>query len=63
MSKDYFKVIDAIIDCYKKMLQIGKCNKLFRSDHGGLPDILTPKSSKVKGSWGRRLLAVAGEVT
>ncbi len=26
------------------MLEIGKCNKLFRPDHGSLPDILTAKS-------------------
>jgi hypothetical protein len=44
MSKDYFQVINAINDCYKKMLEIGKCNKVFRPDHGGLPDILTAKS-------------------
>ncbi len=37
MSKDYFQVIDAINDC-------GKCNKVFRLDHDGLPDILNPKS-------------------
>jgi hypothetical protein len=43
MSKDYFQVIDSINDCYKKMLEIGKCNKVFRPYHGGLPDILTPK--------------------
>ncbi len=44
MSKDYLQVINAINDCYKKMLEIGKCNKVFRLDHGGLPDILNPKS-------------------
>jgi hypothetical protein len=44
MSKDYFQVIDAINDCYKKMLEIGKCNKVFRPDHGSLPNILTAKS-------------------
>jgi hypothetical protein len=44
MSKDYFQVIDSINKCYKKMLEIGKCNKVFRPDHGGLPDILTAKS-------------------
>jgi hypothetical protein len=44
MSKDYFQVIDAINDCYKKMLEIGKCIKVFRPDHGGLSDILTAKS-------------------
>ena len=44
MSKDYFHDIDSINDCYKKMLEIGKCNKVLRPDHGGLPDILTTKS-------------------
>jgi hypothetical protein len=44
MSRYYFQVIGAINDCYKKMLEIGKWNKLFRPDHGGLPDILTAKS-------------------
>ncbi len=44
MSIDYFQVIDAINDCYKKMLKIGKCNKVFRPDHGSLPDILNAKS-------------------
>jgi hypothetical protein len=44
MSKDYFQVIDAINDCYKKMLEIGKCNKVFRPDHGSHPDTLTAKS-------------------
>ncbi len=44
MSKDYFQVIDAINDCYKKILEIGKCNEVFRPDHGGLPDILPAKS-------------------
>jgi hypothetical protein len=44
MSKDYFQVIDSVNDCYKKMLEIGKCKEVFRPDHGGLPDILTAKS-------------------
>jgi hypothetical protein len=44
MSKDYFQVIDAINDFYKKMLEIGKCNEVVRPNHGGLPDILTIKS-------------------
>ncbi len=44
MSKDYFQVIDSINDCYKNMLEIGKCNKVFRPDHGNLPDISTAKS-------------------
>jgi hypothetical protein len=44
MSKDYFQVIDSINDCYKKMLEIGKCKEVFRPENGGLPDILTAKT-------------------
>ena len=44
MSKDYFQVIDSINDCYKKMLEIGKCKEVFRPGNGGLPDILTAKT-------------------
>jgi len=44
MSKDYFQVIDSINDCYKKMLEIGRCKEVFRPKNGGLPDILTAKS-------------------
>lgn len=44
MSKDYFKVIESINDCYKKMLEIGKCKEVFRPDNGRLPDILTAKT-------------------
>jgi hypothetical protein len=29
MSTQYFRVIDAINDCYKKMLEIGKCAEVF----------------------------------
>ncbi len=53
MSKDYFQVIDAINDCYKKMLEIGKYNKVFRPDHGSLPDILTAKS-RINFLWQRK---------
>ena len=34
-------VINSINDCYKKMLEIGKCKEVFRPENGGLPDILT----------------------
>ncbi len=44
MSKDYFKVIDAINDCYMKMLDIGKCTEVFQPAGGGQPDILMAKS-------------------
>jgi hypothetical protein len=29
MSKEYFGVIDAINECYRKMLEIGKCKEVF----------------------------------
>ncbi len=54
MSKDYFQVIDAINDCYKKMLEIGKCNEVFRPDHGGFPDILTAPSQGLIFLWQRK---------
>ena len=53
MSKDYFKVIDAINDCYKKMLEIGKCTEVFRPAGGGQPDILMAKS-RVKFSKAKK---------
>ena len=46
ISTDYFRVIDAINDCYKKMLEIGKCVEVFRSIGGRQPDILPAKSKK-----------------
>ncbi len=30
MSKEYFGVIDAINECYRKMLEIGKCKEGFQ---------------------------------
>ena len=44
MSTEYFRVIDAFNDCYKKMLEIGKCEEVFRPAGGRRPDILTAKS-------------------
>jgi hypothetical protein len=29
MSREYFGVIDAINECYSKMLEIGKCKEVF----------------------------------
>ncbi len=43
-SKEYFKVIGAINDCYKKMLEIGKCVEVFQPDGGWQAGILTAKS-------------------
>ena len=44
MSTEYFRVIDTISDCYKKMLEIGKCAEVFQPVGGRWPDILTAKS-------------------
>ncbi len=55
MSKDYFRVIDAINDCYKKMLEIGKCTEVFRPAGGGQPDILMAKS-KVEFSKAKKII-------
>ena len=41
MSKDYFQVIDSINDCYKKMLEIGKCKEVFRPVVGHLESYRT----------------------
>ncbi len=29
MSKEYFGVVEAVNECYKKMLEIGKCKEVF----------------------------------
>ncbi len=29
MSKEYFGVVEAVNECYKKMLKIGKCKEVF----------------------------------
>ncbi len=34
MSKEYFGVIDAINECYRKMLEIGKCKEVFEHVDG-----------------------------
>ena len=44
MNTEYIRVIDAINDCYKKMLEIGKCAEVFQPVGGRRPDILTAKS-------------------
>ena len=44
MSTEYIRVIDAINDCYKKMLEIGKCADVFQPVDGKQPDILIAKS-------------------
>jgi hypothetical protein len=44
MSTEYFKVIDVITDCFKKILEVGKCAEVFQPVGGRRPDKLTAKS-------------------
>ncbi len=44
MSKEYFGVIDA--ECYKKMLEIGKCKEVFWRVDGSQCELLRAKSKK-----------------
>jgi hypothetical protein len=46
MSKEYFGVIDAINECYRKMLEIGKCKEVFQHVDGNQCEILEAKSKK-----------------
>ncbi len=43
MSKEYFGVIDAINECYRKMLEIGKCKEVFRRFDGNQCELLRAK--------------------
>ncbi len=43
MSKEYFGVIDAIDECYRKMLEIGKCKEVFRHVDGSQCELLRAK--------------------
>ena len=43
MSKDYFGVIDAINECYRKMLEIGKCKEVFQHVDGNQCELLRAK--------------------
>ncbi len=46
MSKEYFGVIDAINECYRKMLQIGKCKEVFQHVDGSQCELLRAKSKQ-----------------
>ncbi len=46
MSKEYFGVIDAINECYRKMLEIGKCKEIFQRVDGNQCEILRAKLKK-----------------
>ncbi len=43
MSKEYFGVIDAINECYRKMLDIGKCKEVFQCVNGNQCELLRAK--------------------
>ncbi len=43
MSNEYFGVIDAINECYRKMLEIGKCKEVFRRVNGSQCELLRAK--------------------
>ncbi len=46
MSKEYFGVIDAINECYRKMLEIGKSKEVCWHFDGNQCEILRAKSKK-----------------
>jgi hypothetical protein len=46
MSKEYFGVIDNINECYRKMLEIGKCKEVFRRVDGNQCELLRAKSKQ-----------------
>jgi hypothetical protein len=46
MLKEYFGVIDAINECYRKMLEIGKSKEVFQRVDGNQCEILRAKSKK-----------------
>jgi hypothetical protein len=46
MSNEYFGVIEAINECYKKMLEIGKCKEVFQCVNGNQCKLLRAKSKK-----------------
>jgi hypothetical protein len=42
--EEYYSVIDQINDYYKKMLEIGKCQQVFRPENNQVPELLSAKS-------------------
>jgi hypothetical protein len=46
MSKEYFAVIKAINECYRKMLEIGKCKEVFQRVNGSQCELLRAKKWK-----------------
>ncbi len=46
MSKEYFGVVEAVNECYKDMLEIGKCKEVFWRVDGNQCELLPAKSKK-----------------
>jgi hypothetical protein len=46
MSNEYFGVIDAINECYRKMLKIGKCKEVLQCVDGNQCELLRAKSKQ-----------------
>jgi hypothetical protein len=46
MLKEYFGVVEAVNECYKKMLEIGKCKEVFQRVDGNQCELLSAKSKK-----------------
>jgi hypothetical protein len=39
--EEYFSVVDVINNCYKKMLEIGKCREVFRPENNQVPELIS----------------------
>ncbi len=46
ITKEYFGVVEAVNECYKKMLKIGKCKEVFRRVDGNQCELLSAKSKQ-----------------
>ncbi len=42
--EEYFSVVDVINNCYKKMLEIGKCREVFRPENNQVPELISATS-------------------
>ncbi len=46
MSKEYFGVVEAVNECYKKMLKISKCKEVIQRVNGNQCELLSANSKK-----------------
>ncbi len=42
--EEYFSVVDVINNCYKKILEIGKCREVFRPENNQVPELISATS-------------------